>query len=89
MFKTKVTLVESLTGDPYYSVSYYVTLGNDGYWTTAKVFSFRYNEGGVWDQETNLRQAMELASRLEKTAERTEVTIYETPTPTDGNKAEK
>ena len=78
MFKTKVTLVESLTGEPYYSVSYYVPLGNDGYWTTAKVFSFRHNGEGVWDQETNLRQAMDLAKRLEKAEDRTEVIIYET-----------
>jgi hypothetical protein len=78
MFKTKVTLVESLTGDPFYCVSYFVPLGNDGYWSTAKVFTFRHNEDGVWSQETNLQQAMDLAKRLETAQERTEVVIYET-----------
>ena len=83
-FQSKVTLVESLTSDPYYTVSYYTALG---YWTTAKVFTFRHGEEGIWSQEKALADAIDLAKRLENAEEKTEVTIYQTPT--DGNETEK
>jgi hypothetical protein len=78
--KARVTLVTSLTSkNPYYMVEYFVPTLNS--WSTAKIFSFKYNEpeDSVWNQETNLQQAMELAKRFEKYPERAETVIYQTP----------
>jgi hypothetical protein len=78
--KARVTLVTSLTSDnPYYMVEYFVPTLND--WSTAKIFSFKYNESedSVWNQESNLKQAMELAKRFEEYPERSETLIYQTP----------
>lgn len=84
--KARVTLVTSLTSEnPYYMVEYFVPTLND--WSTAKIFSFKYNEPGnsIWNQESSFKEAMELAKRFEKYPERAETLIYQTPENETGN----
>ena len=77
MMKAKVTLVEPIDRDPFYSVHYQIT--EDRGWNIAKVFSFRPDGEGIWGQEKNLSDAMELAKRIESKPGETEIVIYETP----------
>lgn len=72
--KTRVTLVEQLGDDPYYSVQAWLPM--DAYWITYRIFSFK--EGGSRTKEETEALALEFAKQLESGTPKTETIIYET-----------
>jgi len=74
--KTRVTLIEPIDNDPYYSVQMY-TFQGIWYWSTIRCFCFRWGQDGVWSKEKAEEDALELAKRLEDGGKAKETIIYQ------------
>lgn len=78
MMKAKLILTEPVDRDPFYAV-YFKTIDAED-WSIAKVFSYKPGGEGIWSQEKNLANAMELVKRIEESNGVKETIIYETDT---------